>query len=73
MKVINFESLNQPYGKEETLTMSTGHIAFLVQYTDGIESLIVFTKNGKEVRKNNTTWKLAEKAIWNTNPTRSKI
>ena len=73
MKVINIESLNQPYGKEETLTMSTGHIAKLVQYDDGLESLMVFTKTGKEVRRHNTVWNLAERAIWNTNPTRSKF
>lgn len=73
MKVINIESLNQPYGKEETLTMSTGHIAKLVQYNDGLESLLVYTKTGKEVRRHNTVWNSAEKAIWNTNPTRSKF
>lgn len=73
MKVINIDSLNQPYGKEETLTLSTGHIAKLVRYNDGLEGLSVFTKTGREVRRHNTTWNAVEKAIWNTNPTRSKF
>ena len=73
MKVTNIESLNQPYGKEETLTMSTGHVAKLVQYNDGPETMQLFTKTGKTVCENNTTWQAAERAIWNTNPTRSKF
>ena len=73
MKVINFESLNQPYGKEETLTMNTGHVAKLIQYIDGPEEMFVLTKTGRTVRENNTTWKAVERAIWDTNPTRSKF
>jgi hypothetical protein len=73
MKVINIESVVTPNYKEEYLTMSTGHVATLVKFNDGVEEMHLHSKTGKKVVINNTSWKLAEKAIWNTNPTRSKF
>jgi hypothetical protein len=73
MRVIKIESVTKPDYKEEYLTMTTGHIATLVQFNDGIEEMHLHSKTGKRVEINSTTWKKAEKAIWNTNPTRSKF
>ena len=73
MKVINFESAVKPEYKEEFLTMSTGHVATLVQFNDGTEEMHLHTKTGKKVQIGNSSWKAAERAIWNTNPTRSKF
>ncbi len=73
MKVINFESAKYPQYVEQYLTMNTGHIATLVQFNDGTEEMHLHSKTGKRVQMNNTSWKAAERAIWNTNPTRSKF
>ena len=73
MKVINFESVIKPEYKEEYLTMSTGHVATLVQFNDGTEEMHLHSKTGKRVQVGNTSWKAAERAIFNTNPTRSKF
>jgi len=72
MKVINFETVVKPEYKEVYLTMNTGHVATLVEFNDGAEEMHLHSKTGKRVVKNNTSWIAAEKAIWNTNPTRSK-
>jgi len=75
MKVINFESVVKPEYKEQYLTMDTGHVATLVEFIDGdntIEEMHLHTKTGKRVVKNNTVWKKAEDAIFKTNPSRSK-
>ena len=73
MKVINIQSVINTNYKEEYLTMSTGHVATLVQFNDGIEEMHLHSRTGKRVKIGNTSWKLAERAIWNTNPTRSKF
>jgi hypothetical protein len=76
MRVINFETVIKPEYKEQYLTMDTGHVATLVEFTDGdkiIEEMHLHTKTGKRVEKGNTTWNNAEYAIWRTNPTRSKF
>lgn len=73
MKVINFEKVVKPGYTEEYLTMNTGHVATLVQFDDGSEEMHLHSKTGKRVVVNNTSWKAAERAIWNTNPTRSKF
>jgi len=61
-----------PY-KLEYFVMSTGHKVTLIQFNDGKEEMNLHTKTGKKVKVNSTTWKLAEKAIWNTNSTRTKF
>ena len=73
MKVTDIQSVTKPEYKEEYLTMSTGHVATLVQFNDGTEEMHLHSKTGKRVQIGNTSWKKAEKAIWNTNPTRSKF
>jgi len=73
MKDINIQSVINTNYKEEYLTMSTGHVATLVQFNDGIEEMHLHSRTGKRVKIGNTSWKLAERAIWNTNPTRSKF
>jgi hypothetical protein len=76
MKVVNFESVVKPEYKEQYLTMDTGHVATLVEFLDGektIEEMHLHTKRGKRVQVGNTVWQAAERAIWNTNPTRSKF
>ena len=73
MKVINIQSVINTNYKEEYLTMSTGHVATLVQFNDGTEEMHLHSRTGKRVKIGNTSWKLAERAIWNTNPTRSKF
>lgn len=72
MKVTNIQSVTKAEFKEEYLTMSTGHVATLVQFNDGTEEMHLHSKTGKRVQVGNTSWKKAERAIWNTNPTRSK-
>lgn len=72
MKVINFESVVKPDYKEEYLTMSTGHVATLVTFNNGAEEFHVHSRTGKRVEVGNTSWKAAERAVFNTNPTRSK-
>jgi len=73
MRVINFETVIKPEYKEQYLTMDTGHVATLVEFTDGTEEMHLHTKRGKRVEKGNTIWNNAEYAIWRTNPTRSKF
>ena len=73
MKVTNIQSVTKPDYKEEYLTMSTGHVATLVQFNDGTEEMHLHSKTGKRVQVGNTSWQAAERAIWNTNPTRSKF
>lgn len=73
MRVINFETVIKPDYKEIYLTMNTGHVATLVQFNEGTEEMHLHSKTGKRVKVNNTSWKAAERAIWNTNPTRSKF
>jgi len=73
MKVINFQAIVKPDYKEEYLTMSTGHVATLVQFNDGTKEMHLYSKTGKRVQVGNTSWKAAERAIWNTNPTWSKF
>ena len=71
MKVINFETVIKPDYKEVFLTMNTGHVAILVEFNNGTEEMHLYSKTGKRVVKDNTSWIAAEKAIWRTNPTRS--
>jgi hypothetical protein len=73
MKVTNIQAVIKSDYKEEYLTMSTGHTATLVQFNDGTEEMHLHSKTGKRVQVGNTSWKAAERAIWNTNPTRSKF
>ena len=72
MKVLNIETIITPEYKEEYLRMDTGHVACLVTFNDGEEEMHLQSRTGKRVEVGNTSWKAAEKAIWNTNPTRSK-
>ena len=73
MKVLTIESVVNPEYKEEYLRMDTGHVALLVTFNDGVEEMHLHSRTGKRVEVGNTSWKAAERAIWNTNPTRSKF
>jgi hypothetical protein len=73
MKVLNIETVVTPEYKEEYLKMNTGHVATLVTFNDGEEEMHLHSKTGKRVEVGNTSWKAAERAIFNTNPTRSKF
>jgi hypothetical protein len=73
MKVLNIETTISPEFKEELLRMDTGHVALLVTLNDGKEEMYLHSRTGKEVELGCSTWKAAEKAIFNTNPTRSKF
>jgi hypothetical protein len=73
MKVLNIETVPNPVFKEEHLRMDTGHVALLVTFNDGEEEMHLHTRTGKRVEVGSATWKAAERAIWNTNPTRSKF
>jgi hypothetical protein len=73
MKVLSIETVVSPDYKEEYLRMDTGHVALLVTFNDGQEEMHLQSRTGKRVQVGNTSWKAAERAIFNTNPTRCKF
>jgi hypothetical protein len=52
-----------------TMILDTGHIAVL---NDDTDEMTIITRTGKPVQANSATWKNVERAVFETNPTRSK-